>query len=321
MINILYVFDDNYAQHAGISITSLLESNRINKKQSIRIFCAGMDVSVANIEKINKTVAKYEQQLQWLDTTEALHYIDGYETGYWNGSKATWMKVFVLWKLPEDVNTILYLDSDTIVLDDLSEFNNDNVIDSPTAQVLDSLGNTYGKKELGLYEYYNAGIIYFNVRVWKDKKFKNHFLNFFVCNSGKYRDNEQGLLNDYLRGKIKRLPLKYNYQGFLMLYDEKVYLSEYNDFPFYDIQELCEARKKPTICHFFRVFGDYPWEKNNMHPMRCLYNEWKEKSLWRNEEEIKKPPNCIFEIQKKLYKLLFPYIYIKIYRKIVEYKI
>lgn len=315
VFNILYVFDDNYAPHAGISMTSLLSNNA---KSVIRIFCVGMGVSELNRELITKLVIERNQQIEWIDSTNAISCIESCETGFWNGSKATWMKVFVIWDLPDDVDTILYIDSDSIVSGDISSIAQIELGDNPTAQAYDSLGNSYANRVLKLDEYYNAGVILFNVKYWKQEGFKNDFMNHLERNVSLYRDNEQGLLNDYFRGKIVKLPLEFNYQGFLELFTAKDYISVYNDFPFYTMHEIEQAKDKAVICHFFRAFGDYPWHDRNMHPMRKLYEFWKEKSFWCEMSAPINISSLVFRTEKALYRILPKRIYLKLYRMIVE---
>ena len=318
MIDVLYVFDNNYAPYAGISITSLLKNCSCGK-QSIRVFLATMnDISEKNVNKIEKTISEYGQIFIWVDTKKAIDLINSCNTGYWNGSKATWLKVFVIWELPRDVKQILYIDSDTIVEGDISTIASVSLGMHPTAQVLDSLGNTRGKKQWNLDQYYNAGIVLFNADIWRNDDFRGSFLNHFSNNVEKYQDNEQGLLNDFLRNSIMRLPLEYNVQGFLLLFSEDEYLSTYNDFPFYSKHEIEDAKSKPVIYHFFRVFGDYPWECGNMHPLKDEYLKWKNQSEWQDEVKCKSMKNVVFVLEKILYLILPKKWFISLYRKMVE---
>ena len=67
--NFLYVFDDNYAPYAGISILSLLSNAKSDA--DITIFCGGMNVSEGNINKIENTVKSRGQHVKWLDKSVA----------------------------------------------------------------------------------------------------------------------------------------------------------------------------------------------------------------------------------------------------------
>ena len=315
MINVLYVFDDNYAPFAGISIMTLLKNNA---NDAFTIFCCEMNVSEDNKTKIQKVVDSYNQTLVWIDSDKSEEYINSCNTGYWNGSKATWMKVFVLWELPDNVDKILYLDCDTLIhegIRQLYEFELDN---HPLAMARDSLGNANGKKNYNTSEYRNAGVILFDVNYWKSEEFKKQFLDCLLKNVNIFSDNEQGLLNYYFKEQIKLLPLKYNTQGYLLLYMAKDYLAVYNDFPFYDCDEINAAISKPVVTHFFRVFGQYPWEESNHHPNRSDYEKQKSISWWRDLAPKKTKVSIIFKIEYILYRVLPKTVYLKLYRRIVE---
>ncbi len=318
MLDILYVFDDNYAPYAGISITSLLENN---KRNSIRIFCVGTEVSSENRKKIDSTVQKSGQLIEWIDPAESIRHIESHNTGSWHGSKATWMKVFCLWELPKEIDRILYIDSDTIVTGDLQEIAKIDIEGAPVAMVLDSSA-ILSKRDLGLEKYYNAGVILFNLDFWRDEGFKERFFSHLKNRPKRYRDNEQGLINDFFRDRIVKLPLKYNVQGFLIQFKAKNYLKAYNA-SYYDELEIETAKKKPAICHFFRAFGSYPWEKGNIHPYKKLYREWKDKSSWKDKDDIERRKMRLkreaeFAIEKILYYILPEKIYLSIFKRTLE---
>lgn len=318
MINVLYVFDDNYAPFAGISIMTLLKNNA---NDDFAVFCCEMNVSEDNKTKIQKLVDSYNQTLIWIDSQKSEEFINSCDTGYWNGSKATWMKVFVLWELPDSVDKILYLDCDTLIHEGIRQLYEFDLEGYPLAMARDSLGNANGEKSYNTNEYHNAGVILFDVKYWKREEFKKQFLDCLRNNVSIFSDNEQGLLNYYFREQFKLLPLKYNMQGFLLLYNAKDYLAVYNDSPFYDSDEIDAAIRNPVVTHFFRVFGQYPWEENNHHPNHADYEKQKSISPWCDLAPKKTDVSIIFKIEYILYRILPKILYLKLYRKIVEREI
>lgn len=317
MLSILYVFDNNYARYAGISITSFLANNCDAKEEKYWFFCCGMEVSKSNRDRINQIVLNYKQKITWIDSKKSIEYIESCNTGTWNGSKATWMKVFAIWEVPEEVDKLLYIDSDTIVMQGIDDVRAYFEYDFPVAQIPDILGNSYGNKYYNTKEYYNAGIVLFNLNYWRKQDFKTSFLNYLWSNVDKYKDNEQGLLNDFFKGQIYKLPFKYNVQGFTQLYDTSIYTEVYSDVPL-SIEEIELGKKEPIIYHFFRIFGDYPWEIGNVHPYKDLFLEWKEKSLWKDEEEKPIKKSVLFSTEKLLYKLLPKKLFLRLYRIVVD---
>ncbi len=317
-VNILYQFDDNYAPHAGISMTSLLEN--CDKSTELYIYCAAMNVSLKNRMKMEELVKEHGQHLIWLDIDKAIEYINSCKTGEWNGSKATWIKIFVIQDLPEDVETILYLDSDTIVTGDLAKILDIDISGHSIACAYDSVAFKNGKM-LGLDHYYNAGVIYYNVKKWKEPGFFENLLEHLYKNVEKYPDNDQRLLNDYLRDDVYTLSPVFNYQGLHFLYNEKQFFPAYKGMKYYTPQEIASAKKEATVHHFFRILGDYPWEEGNLHPLKEEYEEWKEKSKWADEPVASRKRPLVFQVERILFRLLPKKLFLKIYRMICDSKI
>lgn len=318
--NFLYVFDDNYAPYAGISILSLLSNAKSDA--DITIFCGGMNVSDENAEKIEHTVKSHGQHVKWLDCSEAIEIIQSCNTGEWNGSKATWLKVFLPWMLPDDVKQILYIDSDTLVHDDLSEIFPEEDSDecgAPVAAVLESVDHTLGPGLL-LDDYFNAGVLLIDVNYWKKPNFKEDFTKHLVNNVEKYRANEQCLINDFFRGQIRKLPMKYNVQGFHYCYNEKTYLSVFNGYDYYDKAEISAAKENPAIIHFFRILGDYPWVEGNFHPVADDFHKWKELSEWKELPDIKAKRSFTFKVERILYKILPKKMFLQLFCMIAKVK-
>ena len=314
MINVLYSFDDKYAPYAGISILSLLANH--TSDEPITVFCGGMDISEDNIDKINKTVQQYGQRIIWLDAEEAIHIIETSKTASWNGSKAIWLKVLLPWVLPSDVDKILYIDSDTLVLGDVSEAYNYDM-NGHLGMVLESVA-PYLAEPLGLDRYFNSGVLLMDVNYWKDEAFKKTFLEHLDKNAEKYTAPEQCLLNDFFREEICELPMRFNMQAFHMLYSSRAYFSAFKGYHYYFEDEVNSAKENPLIIHFFRIFGDYPWAKGNIHPVNDEFHKWKNISLWKDYDDLNTKFNFVFFVEKILYRILPEKIFIKLFRLIAE---
>ncbi|MBO4904692.1 MAG: glycosyltransferase family 8 protein [Lachnospiraceae bacterium] len=315
MINVLYQFDDNYAPYAGVSILSLLEHN---KGEELTVYCAAMDVSAHNTERINEQIVRYGQKVIWIDTSYAVEMIESLNVGKWNGSYATWIKMFVIHRLEDDIDRLLYLDCDTIVEGNLSGINSIDLGACPLACAYDSVSQNIAGK-IGTEAYYNAGVILFNVRKWKEEGFFEKMFEHLKANVNSYPDNEQRLINDYFRSRIMLLPVNYNMQCTHLAYSDGSYFAVYKKKPYYSPKEIEEARKNPVVYHFFRFLGDYPWEENNLHPMRDMYFHWKERSLWSDDLLKKNHKSSIFTIEKTLYRILPQRVFLRIFKLVHEH--
>ena len=56
-MNVLYSSDDNYAQHMGVSIYSLLRHNA--EFENIRLYVIDNDISPANKDKLREMVSRF----------------------------------------------------------------------------------------------------------------------------------------------------------------------------------------------------------------------------------------------------------------------
>ena len=306
-LNVLYACDENYAPYAGVSITSLLESNR--SADSLTIYLAPMGFREETLRKITELVHRYGRTLCILDTDKAEQCIRQYKCGAWNGSTATWLRFFVLEQIPAEVNRLLWLDSDTAVCDDLSELFRLDMKGCPIGAVCDSLC-LYDRKRLNIpagQSYYNAGVLLFDLEQWRPGNLQEKMMEHLAQHVGQYELNDQDLLNDFFRGRIFRLPERYNLQGLHVAYTPRQYLSVYpwEEGAFYTPQEIQDATQNPAVVHFLRFLGDYPWEEGyNLHPAKPLYEKWKASSPWAEYQETKRRKSLVFVLEKGLFCLL-----------------
>ena len=96
------------------------------------------------------------------------------------------------------------------------------------------------------------------------------------------------------------------------LYSDKCFFGIYGKQDYYTIEEVREAREDVKIIHFLRAIGDYPWAKNNLHPVKEQYEYWKAKSLWKDLESVPENKKFIFKIEKVLYKMLPEGIFLRL---------
>lgn len=306
-LNVLYGCDNNYATYTGVSMVSLLENNRDIDR--IVIYFAAMNIENCNMSLYKKIAKEYDRELVVLDVKKAQELMELYNCNGWNGSIATWLRFFVLDQIPDEVEKILWLDSDTIIEHSLKELTELDMREFPVGAVCDSL-NYYGRFGLGFREdepYYNAGVILFNLEYWRRHSTLKYMMDHLQKHIKNYKLNDQDLLNDFFRGNIWRLPLKYNVQGFTLAYSVSDYFRVYpwKESAYYSPEQVRYALDSPYIVHFFRFLGDYPWQQGkNFHPCRKLYVNWRDKSPWKNDEGALKRTEFVFKVEKIFYHVL-----------------
>lgn len=311
---VLYQFDNKYAPYAGISLLSLIENNREGR---LTVYIAAIDISDSNMKKFEKLFHVYGITGIWLNTQDAVQKIRQFRLGSWNSSYATWLKVFVLDQIPANVKRILYVDCDTLIVGKILDLFSMELGGKTIGAVLDCLAQ-YDCKRLGVKQYYNAGVTLYDMEKMRGSMLIEKMLSHLERNVHRYPVNDQDLLNDFFKNQIFTLPLKYNLQGFLLMYKTKNYVNVYKQ-GFYNKQEIIDAKEKPVVIHFFRIFGNYPWESGNMHACSQMFHEWQKRSPWADKEDLHPRKKSIFEIEKILYRILPQPIFLRFYKMIVEH--
>ncbi|MBR3307486.1 MAG: glycosyltransferase family 8 protein [Lachnospiraceae bacterium] len=314
-LDVLYAADDNYAPFLGVSLMSLLENNR--DIEEIRIYAVLDNVSEKNRGRLEKTVESFGRDLRITDAKDFNRLMEELGVPKYRGSYATHYRKFFHLIIDEDVERLLYIDSDTIVDGSLKELLSLDMGDACVGVVLDVLGTKY-KKLLGFGDdetYFNAGVTLIDVNNWKKNDCTNAMMEHIRKVRAKYCNPDQDLFNVVLRGKTMVLPPEYNYMPIHEAYSDDMYEKNYGFAHYYSREEVEKARKAPVIIHMFRFLGEFPWHKGNLHPNTELFDSYLKRSLWADYE--KKPSGnqtALFKIERLLYRMLPRGLFLKIFR-------
>ena len=323
-LNVLYAFDNNYAPFGGTSIFSLLENNKGIER--IRIFAVMDNVSDENRRRLEKTVSDYGRELIIVDGAEFATLMEQLGVPMYRGSYATHYRKFFQLFLPDDVERLLYIDSDSVVLGDLSDLINLDFQGKCVAVVEDAFGGRY-KKLLGFKTdeiYFNAGVTFIDTVAWKERDYSNKLVDYIKNVRAKFVNPDQDLFNMVLKNDTVLLPLEYNFMPAHRAYSDKAFFRCYPREGYYTEAEIEHARQNPKIIHAYRFLGEFPWHKGNYHPDNEIFDYYLRKSEWA--DYIKKPSNkgIIFKIEKMMYKCmpkgLFLFIFLKYTNKATKRK-
>ena len=117
VIPIFFAVDDEYIPFLAVAISSLIENSSKNYYYSIKIL-------YTNIREENKKkISKYETENVKIEFVDLNYYIEEvkdklYTRDYY--SKTTYFRLFIPNLYPQ-YNKVLYLDSDVVVLGDISK--------------------------------------------------------------------------------------------------------------------------------------------------------------------------------------------------------
>lgn len=316
----LYQFNEKYVPYAGISLTSLLENNR--KIDEIVIYVLPERVSIDSKKKIEKLAEKYGRQVVYINARPLIDKMKQMGLNDYRGSYATNMKMFAPDYIDDNLERLLYIDSDTIINDYVGELIDIDMKGNPISMVLDSCCGNH-KRQIGHKRedmYFNGGVILFDLKEWKKRKcterITQHIKNVRSC----YMAPDQDILNVVLRGEITKLGIEYNLQPLHMAYSFDLYSRYFAQPNYYTQTEIQEAIENPKILHTFRFLGEFPWHKETLHPQVQYFDKYMKDSLWCNyNKESTEKNTMVFRMERWMYIHIPKNIFIVIFKMYYEF--
>ncbi len=311
-INVLYLSDNNYAVFLGVSIVSLFENNK--SIPALCVYVIDDAIAVENKKKLLSIAQKYKRQLIFLDISEGIRKLKELHVPLYRGSYTTYLKLFTFALLPDYVHRILFIDTDTVVVGDVSGILQIEMDGNPVSAVMDNLCAP-DKKCLGYSEkdlWFNMGVMLVDVDMWKRMDCEQIMIDTMKKRCA-YVAVDQNLLNIGLRGHISILSPAYNMTQHHQVYSYEAFLKLFPQESFYSENVMEEAKQHPIVYHFERFIGESPWHKDNVTFYSDEFDKYLAMTPWKDYE--KKPANAsmVLKVEKVLYKLLphdlFLYIY------------
>lgn len=301
---VVYHSSDVFAEVTAVSMVSLFENNKRFDEINVLYIEKGMtDNSKAKLKAI---ADKYNRNISFVsmpDWSEKLNIKLSTTKKGWLGFG--YNRLFITELLPENVDRVLYLDSDTIIEGDLSELWNMDFKGCYIAGVDDCLSRRYAKlvdlPDNGTY--CNSGMLLMNLKKWREDNVKQRFIDYIYKNKGYFVFNEQSILNHVFAGKIYILPPEYNTVTilFALEYDEMHILRMPRNYS-YSEAEYLNARKNPVIVHYTGLFmiPYRPWEKGSTHPYAERFYYYRNLTPWKNKPLMTKETGSMLKTGQKI---------------------
>ncbi|MBR3673384.1 MAG: glycosyltransferase family 8 protein [Clostridia bacterium] len=207
VIPIFFAIDDGYMPFLAVALESLIDNASNNYYYSIKILYT--NINEDNKRKINK----YKRDNVNIEFVDLNYYIEKvkdklYTRDYY--TKTTYFRLFIANLYPQ-YNKAIYLDSDIVVLGDISELYNVELGDNLIAAAPDDVIQTtrvfqeYAEKVVGVADYrnyFNAGILLMNLDEFRKFNFQEKFL--YLLETIKFTvAQDQDYLNRLCKGKVK----------------------------------------------------------------------------------------------------------------------
>lgn len=285
-MNLIWSTSDKYSEIAATSIASVLENSQ--DADAINVYVIDMGLTQMHKSWIEELVSSYGRTLIWLEKLN-IEKLTGthIDVGRWHIS--TFSRLFLSHILPEDVRKIIYVDCDMIIRHSLTPLWQMDMEDTWVMSADDCRGAMY-RDNIGIQRtsiYTNNGIMVIDLDAWRKNNVETLFIDFIKKYNGDITYMDQGVLNGVFQPlhKVKLLPISFNAQT--ACYDLGYNGLEACRKPVwaYSRNEFEEGIEDPTVVHFTTCFmsGTRPWFKNDHHPYRDEFLEYRNLTGWKNE--------------------------------------
>ena len=274
-MNCAWSFDDNYAQHGGISMLSLFENNR--DIDEINVWLLVNNVSDDNRRRLEQIGRDYGRRITFVEMQDAAKKMKT-KTKF---NLSSYGRLFLA--DIEGVDRMLYLDSDTVVCDSLAPLLDLDMTGTLWAGVQDAV-NPYFTRAVGYGaadRYINAGGVgVFNLDLWRRLNVVERCLDYISLWDGHTPLDDQGTLNHVCYGRTKITHPRYNVINQFFLFPAKTSKRRSRVNTYYTQEEIDDAVARPAVVHYCVQVFNRPWFEDCTHPYRYRYEAYKAMSPW-----------------------------------------
>ncbi|MBQ4151371.1 MAG: glycosyltransferase family 8 protein [Clostridia bacterium] len=213
-IPVFFSADDNYIPYLDVAIASLVAN--ASKEYSYRIIVLNTGLKSENISKV-KMNERCGVGIEFVDISEYIKNIKSHFKNVYHFSVVTYYRLFLASLFPQ-YEKIVYLDSDLVVLGDISELYNtdlgENIVGAVSDQYVSGTNEfrDYAEKAIGVDpdRYFNAGVLVINLEEFRKNKIEEKFIDFVTKYDFDLLDPDQAYLNFLCRNKTHILPNGWN---------------------------------------------------------------------------------------------------------------
>ena len=280
-MNILLCSDNNYAMHTGV----LMHSICANQKGVEFYIFVDMDFSVENRQRLCDIAYQYGCSIS-IKTVTPQHTVDmpvGKNNQPVYITKSAYSRLFAATLLPDDIDRVIYLDSDVVIRGSLQGLWEMDIEGYAVAVGHDMAEQNHiysGRLPYNMVQdgYFNSGVLLINLSYWRKNDCMNVFFEIVKQYQSRLILHDQDVLNIAFHDKKKWFPVTYNYQNGFLYKETNFKTVSY-------IQDEIEGSKyDPIIVHFST--WDKPWKLECFHPFCKDWRKFFFRSVWKGDRLI-----------------------------------
>lgn len=276
-MNVFYTTDNKFVPQVAASICSLFENNK--EFDRINVYVASMGVTPENQQKLQDFAKRYGREVSFIEIGDLSSYIDfSFDTSGWNSIVLARLVLDRL--LSESVDRVLYLDGDTIVLDDLEKLWNTDMGGCVIGACIEPTVSASRRVNLDMkdHPYFNAGVLLIDLKKWRKQRTGSKILEYYRQREGKLFANDQDAINGSLAGEIYALDARYNYCNTFDFYPYRALKKLASPAPYISEQEYNDTKARPAIIHY--LGEERPWRAGNTHKYAADFRRYLSLTPW-----------------------------------------
>jgi len=276
-IPVVTASDEAYAPFLSVMIATLLE--KTTRKTPVRFLIIDDNLSKSSKEKLIQTANDFSDSatIQFVKVDEEL-YKDFLVSDHI--TTTAYFRISMPKLLAEEnYHKLLYIDADTLVLDDISTLYQSSLEGKTIGAVIDP-GQTKALQRLGVTSedyYFNSGVMAIDVKRWNQQKITEKTIDYLKNNADKIIFHDQDALNAVLYEEWHPFHPRWNMQSSLIFDKHPAPTEEYK-------QLYKEGREDPAIVHF--TGHDKPWNTLKNHPYQDLYMKRLNESIFNERVNV-----------------------------------
>ena len=280
-INICFVVDSQYVMPLCVTITSIMYNKSYDTKY--KIYIIANNISNYEIKKINE-LATESIKIYIIDGTKICKkYVN---VAIRNHVSTSALLKFNIADILSDIDKVLYLDSDIVVLKDLTEFYN-SYISEVYACVIEDCLELIRKylprngfiKEYNIDPYFNSGVMLLNLKKLREDNIGTKLVESKLKNS-KWPYMDQSQFNYLFKGKCNFKNKTFNFLNALFEYPSEQYLHLIKKDDGNKYSDIYELIKDIVILHM--AGNKKPWKYKENVPMSGTWLKYYKLSPYKN---------------------------------------
>lgn len=279
-MDFLYTTDENYVRHAAAAMLSLMDSNKAAERITIHLLSMG--IREESREALRRLVEERGREIRFYELGDIRRWFD-FSFNSRGFAASALARLFMARVLPEDIERILYMDCDTVVLEDLSPLFRLDMTGYDLGMVMEPTVNKARRRQLGMDDgqpYFNSGVLLVNLRKWRQDNTEATILNYYRDMGGDLVAPDQDAINGAIPGRILQLEPRYNYGSVQIYYPWKAQKKMASPTPFMSEGDYRKGTEKPAIVHF--LGEERPWRAGNRHPYTPVYDKYLAQTPWKD---------------------------------------